>query len=123
MVTHGYKLNDDITLITVVDNNKGSKLKAYFYYKDNLASLYDEIILGKVKLEQRSIKLFTQKSIKKLEEKILKDHGKLTIGEVTKVKLYSWIKDTLTQELEKEKEYMMKIKKKRKEKDVDDNSI
>ena len=106
MVIHGFNLINDITLVSTVDS---ARYKGYFYYKD-IPIQYDDVNISRLIKNSVNINCIISNSIRNLERKLRNEVDYILIGDKVRRKLYLWIKDTLTEEVEVEKEFIRKKK-------------
>lgn len=119
VVVYGYNLTDDIALVTTVDS---AKYMGYLYYKD-ISIQYEELNLGKIKKDKRNVEYLINNSMNKLERGLVSDVNFMLIGKGIRERLFSWIKDTMTEEIEREKDRARKFKKMRKEQRNHENNL
>ena len=106
MVIHGFNLINDITLVSTVDS---ARYIEYFYYKD-IPIQYDDVNISRLIKNSVNINCIISNSIRNLERKLRNEVDYILIGDKVRRKLYLWIKDTLTEEVEVEKEFIRKKK-------------
>ena len=106
MVIHGFNLINDITLVSTVDS---ARYIGYFYYKD-IPIQYDDVNISRLIKNSVNINYIISNSIRNLERKLRNEVDYILIGDKVRRKLYLWIKDTLTEEVEVEKEFIRKKK-------------
>ena len=106
MVIHGFNLINDITLVSTVDS---ARYIGYFYYND-IHIQYDDVNISRLIKNSVNINCIISNSIRNLERKLRNEVDYILIGDKVRRKLYLWIKDTLTEEVEVEKEFIRKKK-------------